>query len=99
MLGRPPKYRPEFSPEEIEEARRIVRQRKSAYGEARRAHLALLLEEDPELSNVEVARMLGVHRNTVGNWCKRWNDEGFDLQDKPRSGRPRLFPPSADHDG
>lgn len=96
MPGRPT-YRPEFSREEIDKARVIFRRRTSSHGEARRARLALLLDEEPELSNTELARRLGVHRNTVGYWCKRWDDEGFDLQDKPRSGRPRFFPPSGDH--
>jgi transposase len=97
MLGRPPKYRPEFSPEEVSQARQVSRKWKSTNGKARRARLALLLAENPELSNTEAARMLGVHRNTVGNWCKRWEDDGFGLEDKPRSGRPRRFSPAGDH--
>ena len=97
MSGRPPIYRPEFSPDELEKARQVFGRRNTTHGEARRARLALLLAEEPELSNSEAARMLGVHRNTVGFWCRRWQEEGFDLQDKPRSGRPRFFPPSGDH--
>lgn len=83
---------------ELEKAREVVRRRKSSHGAARRARLALLLAEEPELSNVELAQRTGVHPNTVSRWCKRWTDEDFDLDDKPRSGRPRFFPPSGHYD-
>ena len=97
-MSRPPTYRPKFSRKEIGKARRIARRRKSSHGQARRARLAVLLHEERELSNSELAERLGVHRNTVGNWCKRWAEEGFQLGEKPRSGRPRDFSPSTDHD-
>ena len=98
MPGPKPQYRPKFRPKELEEARRVVRRRKSSHGEATRARLALLLADDPALPNPEAADLLGVHPATVRYWRKRWVEEGFSLRDKPRSGRPRTFSPSADHD-
>ncbi len=97
-MSRPPLYRPKFSRAELEKAHEVVRRRKSGHGTARRARLALLLHEEPELSNAELAQRTGVHYNTVSRWCKRWTEEFFDLEDKPRSGRPRFFPPSGHHD-
>jgi|SRR2546427_4826540 len=98
MPGPAPKYQPTFRKEELKNARTIFLRRKSPNGEARRARLVLLLEETPELGNSEAARILGVHRNTVLAWRKRWAEKGFELCDKPRSGRPRAFSPSDHHD-
>jgi transposase len=59
----------------------------------------MLLAENPRLPNPEAAKLLGVHENTVRYWRKRWVEEGFRLEDKPRPGRPRVFSPedSRDH--
>ena len=43
-------------------------------------------------SDVEVAARLGMSRNTVGRWRKRYLASGLDgLLDEPRPGRPRLI--------
>ncbi len=99
MPGPKPKYQPELRPEDLEEAGKVLRRRKSSQGEARRARLALLLEEKPNVRHPEAARLLGVHPTTVRYWRKRWAEEGFQLQDKPRSGRPAFFPSAHRHDG
>jgi transposase len=63
----------------------------------RRASLAILLFENPAMENRAAARLLGLHENTIRNWRKRWVQEGFSLEDKPRSGRRRSFSPSRGH--
>ncbi len=98
MPGPDPQYQPKFRPGELEEARNVLRRRKSSHGEATRARLAILLSENPKLPNPEAGRLLGVHEATARYWRKRWVEEGFSLRDKPRSGRPRFFPPAADYD-
>jgi transposase len=41
-----------------------------------------------------IARELGVQRNVVRTWVDRYGEAGLSgLQDRPRSGRPRTFPP------
>ncbi|WP_424186787.1 helix-turn-helix domain-containing protein [Actinokineospora sp. G85] len=40
-----------------------------------------------------IARLLGVVQDTVRKWCKRFCHKGLTgLADRPRSGRPRVFP-------
>jgi len=97
MPGPAPQYQPILRSKELDYARRVLRQRKSRYAEAQRARLATLLAENPLLPNPVVAKLLGLHENTIRYWRKRWVDSGFQLEDKPRSGRPRVFSPEAYH--
>ena len=93
-----PKYQPKLRASEVQKAKEVLRRRSSTHGQATRARLAVLLSENRAIENREAARLLGVHENTVRRWRKRWVEEGFSLEDKPRSGRPRSFSPSTCHD-
>ena len=93
-----PKYQPKLRANEVEKAREVLRRRSSPHGQATRARLAVLLYENRAIENREAARLLGVHENTIRRWRKRWVEEGFSLEDKPRPGRPRSFSPSARYD-
>ena len=54
-----------------------------------RPRVQAILLLDGGLSAAEIARTLGVHRNTVYNWIKRFDHDGLEgLRDRPRSGRP-----------
>jgi transposase len=56
-----------------------------------RAQIVLLAADD--VTNVDIARRLGVNADTVSKWRKRFVTEGLaGLKDRPRSGRPRRFP-------
>lgn len=54
---------------------------------ATRARVVLLAEEG--LRDADIARRLGVSRQTVGSWRHRWQSAGLPgLQERPRTGRP-----------
>ncbi|MDQ6779145.1 MAG: helix-turn-helix domain-containing protein [Actinomycetota bacterium] len=56
---------------------------------------AILLAADG-VSNAGIAERLGVSRQSVSEWRKRFFDEGVaGLEERPRPGRPRSFSPSA----
>jgi hypothetical protein len=94
MPGPIPAYRPEFPHAVVEEALRIVRQRKVAYALWQRASLVLFLHNNPNLSNVAAAEAVHLHPNAVRLWRKRWAWGDFVLHDAPRSGRPATFSPA-----
>ncbi len=65
-----------------------LRRRTSAQALALRSRIVLLAAEG--LSNVEIARRLGVQRNTVAKWRSRFLEHRLDgLTDEPRPGQPR----------
>jgi len=56
-----------------------------------RARVVLLAADD--VTNVDIARRVGVVVDTVSKWRKRFAVEGLvGLKDRHRSGRPRRFP-------
>ena len=47
-------------------------------------------------TNQEIAERLDVSRQAVSDWRRRFCQDGLQgLEEKPRSGRPRRFPPGA----
>ena len=93
MPGLLPRYRPKFSPSQLAEARKVSRKLSAPHGLVERAGLALLLAENPTVTNPEAGRCLRLHENTVRKWRMRWVTDGFSLQDLSRSGRPPVFSP------
>lgn len=89
MPGPRPHYQPRFSEEERQQAEGVANQRRVAEAVQWRARLALLLSDEPHISNPEAGRRLGIHENTVRHWRQRWTREGLVLHDRPRPGRPR----------
>jgi hypothetical protein len=64
------------------------------YFEVLRAKMILLAAE--ERSNDEIAAALSVGRDVVSLWRKRFFHERLSgLEERPRPGRPRVFPPGA----
>ena len=88
-----PHYQPQFTPEQLAEARKVAAQHSAPIGQVRRARLALVLAEHPDLSHAEIGARCGLREQTVYKWRRRWTTAGFSLTDAPRSGRPRAFPP------
>ena len=70
----------------------LVRRTTVAVGLVRRARMVLLAGDGMPLDRV--ARTLGADRTIVRTWIDRYRAGGLAaLQDRPRSGRPRTFPP------
>ena len=59
-----------------------------------RCQVILRVAAPEHASNLQVAQELHGHRYTVGRWRRRYLAQGLcGLQDAPRPGRPRRFPP------
>ncbi|MCA1678826.1 MAG: helix-turn-helix domain-containing protein [Actinobacteria bacterium] len=64
-----------------------------------RAHLEvqrakLVLRAADGMTNTEIGARLGMSREAVGRWRRRFCEERLaGLRDRPRAGRPRRFPP------
>jgi len=68
------------------------------YWEVVRAKIVLLAAEGT--SNKEIAARLDTTPQTACKWRKRFYEEGLGgLEDRPRSGRPPLFPPRSEDGG
>ncbi len=85
-------YRIHLQKEEAEHLAAIARRYTSPYCDVIRSKVILLAAED--LSNKEIGRRLDLPRQVVSKWRKRFFEEGLaGLQERPRRGRPRPFPP------
>jgi transposase len=70
----------------------LSRRTTAAAGLVRRARMVLLADDGMLLDRI--ARTLGADRTIVRTWIDRYRAGGLAaLQDRPRSGRPRTFPP------
>ena len=86
-------YQIDLTAEERETLEARTRQYTLSYRDVIRAKLVLLAAEG--LPNKEIAERLGLPREVVSKWRKRFSDERFaGLEDRPRGGRPPSFPPS-----
>jgi transposase len=70
----------------------LSRRTTAAAGLVRRARMVLLAADGTPLDRI--ARTVGADRTIVRTWLDRYRAGGLAaLQDRPRSGRPRTFPP------
>ena len=68
------------------------------YFQVVRAQMILLAAQG--LSNDQIAARLNTRREVVSRWRKRFFEERLEgLDEKPRPGRPRVFPPRGDRSG
>ena len=71
---------------------RVARSRTEAVRLVERSRIVLAAVKGQ--SGPEVARQFGCHTNTVYGWVHRFLEQGLPgLEDKPRSGRPRVYTP------
>jgi len=93
------------SPHEVvltDQQRAELERRASAYSgryrDVMRAKAILYAAEG--MTNQEIAERLDASRQAVSDWRRRFCQEGLQgLEEKPRSGRPRRFPPGAGRRG
>lgn len=91
MARRSP-YRIELSPEEGKELEARTRRYTLPYFQVVRAHMILLAAEG--WSKKEIAEYVHTRREVVSLWRKRFFEERLaGLEERPRPGRPRAFPP------
>src|SRR5215218_6682674 len=78
----------ELSDEERAQLEACTRRRTSAQALAQRSRIVLAAAEG--LNNTEIAGRLGVHRNMVAKWRRRFAEHRLDgLSEEPRPGQPR----------
>jgi Homeodomain-like domain-containing protein len=94
VSGPEPRYQPVFSEEFLDECRHAAACRSISYSERQRAELALLLDEQPKVSNVAAGTAVGLHPNAVRLWRRRWAAGEFSLADRAGRGRKPTFSPS-----
>lgn len=72
----------------------LARRGRAEHRQVLRARIVLFAADGQ--CNADIARALGVVVDTVRKWRKRFCREGLPgLADRPRSGRPRVFPATA----
>ena len=85
-----------------EEQRAELERRAAAYSGPFRdvVRAKAILHAADGASNQDIAERLDVSRQAVSDWRRRFCQEGLQgLEEKPRSGRPRRFPPGTDRRG
>ncbi|WP_040445843.1 helix-turn-helix domain-containing protein [Ktedonobacter racemifer] len=92
MRGPKPSHPIALSNEEQENLRRLVRAHTTGQSLATRARIVLLAHERPEWSNQQIAQAAQTSDRLVRKWRQRWNTT-HSLDDAPRPGAPRRFPP------
>ena len=86
-------YRIELSGEERGVLESLARSYTSPYWRVTRARMVLLAAEG--LRNDQIAARLDCGRDVVSLWRKRFFEQRLHgLEDRPRRGRPPVFPPS-----
>jgi hypothetical protein len=97
-MARPPRHRIELSEEERRVLERTARAEKLPFQEVQRARIVLYAAEG--LHDTEIAVRLDTSPGLVGRWRRRFAEQRLEgLKDRPRSGRPRRFPPGAGRRG
>jgi hypothetical protein len=97
-MARPAAHQIELSEEERDELERVARAEKRPWREVQRAKIVLYSAAGE--SDVEIAARLDTSAGIVGRWRRRFHAERLaGLEDRPRAGRPRRFPPGAGRRG
>ncbi len=86
----------ELSNTERQELKKMVAKRNNSHAQVVRSRIILLSDEG--VGSRQVSRILGVSRDTVQRWRKRWVDSRVKkvkerLEDAPRPGAPATYTP------
>ena len=91
MTRRSP-YVLDLTAEQRRELEARARRYTSSYRDVVRAKIVLMAAQG--LDNDEIAARLDTSRVIVSKWRKRFFEQGLPgLEERPRGGRPRVFPP------
>jgi transposase-like protein len=91
-MPRKSRFRIFLEPEEKEELTAVTRKYTSPYFDVMRAKAILLAAQG--LSNKQIGQQLDLPRQIVSKWRKCFFEQRLaGLQEQPRRGRPRSFPP------
>lgn len=91
-MSRNSPYRIVLAAQELAELIRRTNQYTLPYYQVLRAKMILFANQG--LSNEEIADRLSTRREIVSMWRKRFFEQRLaGLEDRPRPGRPRVFPP------
>lgn len=82
-----------FPGEFLQEARDTVRRRTATVQAVQRFRLALLLHEQPKLSNDAASARVGLSARQVQRWRQRWSAGDFSIADRAGRGRKLDFSP------
>jgi len=97
-MARPPRHRIELTEEERAVLERTARAEKLPFQDVQRARIVLYAADG--LADTEIAARLDTSPGLVGRWRRRFAEDRLEgLRDRPRSGRPRRFPPGAGRRG
>ena len=98
VVPRTSRYVIELSADERDELERRAREVTAPWRDVQRARMILYAAEG--MSDIEIAVRLDCHPDSVSVRRRRFCAERLDgLQDRPRAGRPRRFPPGAGRRG
>lgn len=92
MRGPKPKYPIRLTTEEEQALRKLVNARNSPQVKVLRARILLAAHEHPEWYPHQIAQAVGCSVRTVNRWQRRWTEK-HSIDDLPRPGAPRRFPP------
>ena len=85
-------YLLDLTTEQRQELEARARRYTSSYRDVIRAKIVLMAASG--LDNEEIAARLDTSRVIVSKWRKRFFEDGLaGLEERPRGGRPRVFPP------
>src|SRR4051794_39495637 len=97
-VPRTSRYVIELSADERDELERRAREVTAPWRDVQRARMILYAAEG--MADIEIAARLDCHPDSVSSRRRRFCQDRLNgLQDRPRSGRPRRFPPGAGRRG
>lgn len=92
MPGPKPHYPIVLTTEQEQRLRKMAHSRTAPHGRVVRAQIVLAAYDHPEWNNQRIAQEMGCTSRNVRKWRQRWVEKQS-LEDLPRSGAPRRFPP------
>ncbi len=83
-----------FPDDFVQVALDTVRRRTVAVQVVQRFRLALLLHEQPDMTNDKAAKEVGLSARQVQRWRSRWAGGDFSIEDQAGRGRKPVFSPT-----